>query len=238
MAYIYKITNPKGKIYVGSTKNVKTRERNYRGSQCRGQVKLYNSIQMYGWNTHSFCVIESCDDSDQFRRERYWQDYYNVLGDSGLNCVLVGTDEIPYTMSQQSRDKMSISRKGKAKSKEWQDRINTAIKGVKKSEEHKQKISMTKLGKKESQEVRLKKSEARKGKKHSAETIEKIRKGQKNKRIYSKKVMQYSLEGELLREWTNCKEASESLQINIAYIRDAARGVYQHRAYGFVWKYT
>lgn len=237
MAYIYKIINPKGKVYIGSTKSIKTRERYYRGSRCKGQVRLYNSIQKYGWDTHSFSLIESCDESNQFTRERYWQDYYNVLGDGGLNCVLVGTDQTPHMLSQQTRDKMSASRKGTIKSQEWQENINIAIKGLNKSEEHKSKISMAKLGTKEPEEIRLKKSKARIGKKHSAETIEKIRKGQENKKIYSKKVIQYNLDGEVLKEWVNCKEASQSLQISIAYIRDAARGVYQHKAHGFMWKY-
>jgi hypothetical protein len=132
---------------------------------------------------------------------------------------------------------MSEKQKGLVKSPEWQEKINLAIKGKKLSEEHKLKISMTKLGIKESDEVRLKKSKAHTGKKHSQETIEKIRAGQKGKRVFSKKVLQYSVEGELVKEWENCKEASEYLVISIDYLRDAARGVYQHKAYGFIWKY-
>jgi hypothetical protein len=169
--------------------------------------------------------------------ERKWQEFYRAV-EEGLNCLYVDTADKPRVYGADTRKRMSAVKKGLIKSSEWQERINLAKRGKPLSEEHKLKISMTKLGVRESEEVRLKKSKAHTGKKHSKETIEKIKAGQKNKRVFSKKVAQYTSEGIFLKEWLNCKEASESMQINTNYIRDAARGMYNHKAYGFIWKYV
>lgn len=239
MAYIYKITNTKnGKVYIGSTKYIQARKKCYEQLRCRQQVRLYNSINKYGWSLHLFEILEECTTEDQFFRERYWQEFYDVTGVNGLNCLLVRTDVKPCIMSEETRRKMSLSRKGLKKSKEWQDKINFAKKGSTLSEDHKLKISMTKLGTKESEETREKKRLMRLGKKHSSETKEKIRKGQQNKKVFSKRVVQYDpVQHNVIKVWENCKQVSTELNISLAYLRDAARGKYNNKAHGFVWKY-
>ncbi len=73
MVGIYKITNPKGEIYVGQSTNLEQREDNYRLLACKNQKKIYNSLIEYGWNNHSFNIIEECSVSLLNERERYWQ---------------------------------------------------------------------------------------------------------------------------------------------------------------------
>lgn len=51
---------------------------------------------------------------------------------------------------------------------------------------------------------------------------------------FSKPVMQYSLDGEFIKEWENVKIASEAL--GISHISSCARGE-RNKAGGFVWKY-
>ena len=238
MAYIYKITSKEGKVYVGSTKDVKARERYYRGGRCKGQRKLFFSIQKYGWNSHTFQIIEECDNSLQFIRERHWQDFYDVLGPKGLNCVLVGTDELPHSHSQDTKNRMSESRKGIKKSEEWQCKITVAITGKPKSADHKQKISMTKKGITESEETRKKKSLARIGKKHSEETKQKIRQASAGKTLPGKSLTQYNLDGTLVRQWKHVEEVFLELGYSKSYIRDASRGAYGHIAFKQIWKYN
>ena len=72
-ALIYKITNPNGKVYVGSTINLKDRIYRYKTNRVKHQIKISRSIEKYGWDKHFLEVIFTCDVS-----ERYF--YENKLG--------------------------------------------------------------------------------------------------------------------------------------------------------------
>lgn len=112
MIGIYKITNPKGKIYIGQSTNIHKRwKKAYKTLQCRGQVRLYRSLVKYGYSEHIFEVIEECSVEELNTRERYWQDFYHVL-EEGLNCKLTGTDDKSGYTSEDSRQKMVITRTG------------------------------------------------------------------------------------------------------------------------------
>ena len=236
MAYIYKITSPSKRVYIGSTVNIKSRKRDYKKNRCKRQRKIYYSILKYGWEKHSFEVIEEVPFEDKFIRERHWQEVYNAVED-GLNCLYVKTDQKPRRMSEESRMLMSKNSGARNKSKEWQAKITASIQGKKHTEESKLKMRMTKLGKKESKETREKKRQMRLGKKHSPETIEKIRKNNLGKKKPGKKVLQFTLEGELIKEWKNVTEIYNETSFNKNYLRDAARGLYDNKAKGFIWKY-
>lgn len=56
-AGIYKITNPKGKIYIGQTLDFKKRIKQYIKGHCEKQTILYNSIKKYGWQFHKVELI-------------------------------------------------------------------------------------------------------------------------------------------------------------------------------------
>ena len=47
--FIYKLTSPNGKIYIGQAININRRFSSYRNLNCKEQPKLYNSIKKYGW---------------------------------------------------------------------------------------------------------------------------------------------------------------------------------------------
>jgi group I intron endonuclease len=92
---IYKIISPTGKVYVGQSKDIKTRWKSYRGKRAgiKKQIKLYNSLQKYGHEAHIFEIIEECPAENLNYRERHWQDFYNVIGKKGLNCILQKTEK-------------------------------------------------------------------------------------------------------------------------------------------------
>ena len=56
---IYKITNPKGRIYIGQSKNLDERLIRYKKLQCcKFQLLLYRSFLKYGIGNHIFEVLE------------------------------------------------------------------------------------------------------------------------------------------------------------------------------------
>mgnify|MGYP001198546462 CR=1 FL=1 len=108
MIGIYKITNPKGKIYIGQSINIEKRWLNYKCLyNVKSQIRLYRSFQKYGVNTHIFEIIEECSENDLNNKERYYQDLYNVIGKKGLNCRLTESDNKSGKLSQETKDKVS-----------------------------------------------------------------------------------------------------------------------------------
>lgn len=131
---IYKITSPTGKIYIGQSRNVYSRRNKYRN--CKpDQPRIYNSIQKYGWEAHTFEIIEECKIEDLNRRERYWQDFYDVLGEFGLNCSLTAADEKVKIYTKEMSLVVSANTRGennpnygKVMTQETKDRISKAKK--------------------------------------------------------------------------------------------------------------
>lgn len=112
MIGIYKITSPTNKIYIGQSLDIEKRFVNYKGLFCKQQTKLYNSLLKYGVDNHKFEILEECSVDLLNERERYYQDYYNVLSVNGLNCWLTKTNDKSGLLSNEIKQKMSISRIG------------------------------------------------------------------------------------------------------------------------------
>lgn len=103
---IYKITNPSGKVYIGESKDIYKRWKQYKciGSSKR-QTILNKSFIKYGWKEHTFEILEQCDFDDLLCRERYWQDFYDVTN-SGLNCRLTTCGDIKGILSDSTKAKI------------------------------------------------------------------------------------------------------------------------------------
>ena len=150
---IYKITSPKGRIYIGQTLNFVTRFNKYKNGKCKGQIRLYNSFLKYGTDNHIFEIIEICSENEMNNRERYYQEKYSVLGKRGLNCKLTGSETLKGRHSDKTKQKISIAHKGK-----------------KISEQSKLKMSIARLGKKMPEKQR----DAMVGRKLKASTVSKM----------------------------------------------------------------
>ena len=108
MIGIYKITSPSSKTYIGQSINIEKRIMWYKRLRCKSQKKLYNSFIKYGVDAHNFEIIEECDILLLNERERYWQDYYDVLN-NGLNLRLTSTNDRSGKMSKESiRDRILL----------------------------------------------------------------------------------------------------------------------------------
>jgi group I intron endonuclease len=204
---IYKITNPKGKIYIGQTINWKERQKSYKCHHVKGQRKLYNSLIKYGWENHIKEIIEECSLNQLNEKERYWQEYFNVL-ENGLNCRLTKTDDKSGYMSIDSCIKKSQSLKAY-----W--------------EKNPRKIS---------EEHMLKMIEGRKGLTRSIETKEKMKNKKIGTSYRKKTIIQYDLNMNKIKEYSSAKEARDYLEKKGNSIADCASGR-QKTAYGFIWKY-
>ena len=123
MAEIYKISNPKGKVYIGQSVDYPKRLKTYK-AQYKSHIgpKLYNSIKKYGIENHRFEVIETCKEKDLDEREIYWiQEYGSVEG--GLNLQYGGKGG---RLSQETRDKKAKSMTGKKASQETKEKMRNA----------------------------------------------------------------------------------------------------------------
>lgn len=178
---IYKITNPKGKVYIGQSINLKERERHYKTLNIKNQPKISNSIKKYGWDNHSFEIIEECDLNILSEREVFWKKEHLELKDWDWKEVLFcelhdrGGDPRP----QEIKDKIRKGNLGKKLSPITRKRISQNSKGVSRN---KGRV----LGPRP-QEVR-----------------DKIR----NSRF--KPILQYDLEGNFVKEWESCASAKKA----------------------------
>lgn len=124
---IYKITSPSGKIYIGQSIDIEKRWEWYKKIRCKSQIKLYNSLNKYGWDQHISEIIEECNSNELLERETYWKNYYKVLEIPSLCCRIDGKGG---KLSKETKQKISFSSKGISRNK-----------GIPKSKEHKVKMS-------------------------------------------------------------------------------------------------
>ena len=144
MICIYKITSPIGKIYVGQTINYQRRLSDYkRIERIVSQKRLFNSFNKYGVDKHIFEVIEECCEGQLNNLERYWQDFYNVLGRKGLNCKLTSTNDKTGYLSEQTKKLLSEKARQRVFTSEDRKRMSEGQKGKKRS-----KLAIDKISKK------------------------------------------------------------------------------------------
>ena len=106
------------------------------------------------------------------------------------------------------------------------------------SEKTKKKLSESNIGKHLSDETKKKLSKANIGKHHSDETKKKMSKSRMgNHNAPTKPIIQYTKDGQFLKEWTSAKEASRVLGINHCHITTCCKGKLKS-SYGFVWTYA
>jgi len=224
MIGIYKITSPLNRIYIGQSINIENRWKEHRLVLGKNKNRLYNSFIKYGVKNHFFEVIEECDITQLNIRERYWQDYYNVL-EEGLNCVLTKTNSQSGKRSEETKLKISNTKKGVPQSDQTKINISEGRKGMLFSDKHKESMSKSRKG---SPHI-VNKTYKNKGVPRSCH-IEAVVKAK------NKSVIQYDLNNNFIKEWPSGKEASRKLNLQQAGINGVCNNKGK-KCGGFIWKF-
>jgi group I intron endonuclease len=156
-AYIYKMTSPSNKIYIGQTRDLIKRKSYYRTLSRNTQPAIYNSLQKYGFESHNFEIIETLpEDSSQDllnEREIYYINHYKNNGYKMLNVKEGGSNG---KLPQESIEKIRLANTGRKHNEETKRKHSEAAKrlglkppsnkGKKASEETKKKMSLSAMG--------------------------------------------------------------------------------------------
>jgi len=187
MAVIYKITNPKGLVYIGQTVDYNSRMRAYKGSSKKSQPRLRASLTKYGFDNHKFEIICECEESQMNELERFYQDAYNVMDKkSGLNLRLTEATDRSGRISEETKQKL--------RDRDMPHLIgNQFRKGIPHSEADRLKISQGLKGKmagnKNPRFGKFGDQAPFFGRKHSEETLAKLSESQKGKHVGEKNHM-------------------------------------------------
>jgi group I intron endonuclease len=229
---IYKTTNLiNNKVYIGQDIN---NNNSYIGS---GTI-LKNAIKKYGKKNFKKEILENCLTKKELDlREQYWINYYNSTNKKiGYNISNGGGGCVGCKHSVESKEKMSISSSGnknpmfnKSLEDVWRD------KGLSEQEISDKKTKWLLNHNTYFRDNNPFKGSKRNGdknpffnKNHSVET-KKVLSEKANK----KKVLQYTIDNEFIKEWESTMEVYKTLKINC---RNCCRGLTK-TACGYIWKY-
>lgn len=253
MVGIYKITNPKGKSYIGQSIDIESRHIQYKNGHCKQQPKLYNSIQKYGWDNHEVEIIVECGVTELDNLEIYYIEKFNTLT-NGLN--LSGGGEGGGLKTELTKQKISKSHKGMKKSwvksrltqeareKAWETKRNQLnpiyqydLDGnfIKKWNKPSHASKTLNLNRGWLSVVTDDFTQTLGGYMWSSKHYENLPPTTKHQ-SKKKQVLQYDLNGNLIKEWNSAKDAANSVGIAVQCITAVCRGV-NKTSKGFIWKY-
>jgi group I intron endonuclease len=240
---VYKHTFPNNKVYIGITKNNKNRRWQY-GNGYRRQPLIYRAIKKYNWNNvkhevlyNNLSKIEAeSKEIELIKKYKSNNPKYGYNVDNGGNCCGTHSKETLKKMSEAQKGKKnhmygkkgelcpSYGRKLSIKTKEKLRKINLGkhvgslnhMYGKHHSEETKQKIREKALGRKITEETRKKLS--------INSTIK-------------KKVNQYDLNGNFIKQYESLTQAQKETGVLSQNIGKVCRGQ-QKYAKGYLWRYA
>ena len=188
-------------------------------------IKLFKTLYPNGYNLTEGGDGWSGGPCEETRR-KLSEIHKNISDETRRKMSLAGKGRTPYNkgkhLSEEQKRKIGEGNKGKTMSEEARRKISEAIGGKKHpffgkhhSEESKKKMSLAKKGK----------PSHNKGKKMSEEQKKKM----------SKKVLQFTLDGEFVREWSSMAECSQNGFIRSSVCLCCQGKQKSHK--GFIFKY-
>lgn len=188
MVGIYKVTNLiNSKMYIGQARNIKSRWSSHKSAYSTENTVLYRAMRKYGLENFKFEVIEECKEEELDNLEIYYIWYYNTYihaeNSNGYNMTIGGggssglsgekSNMYGKRHSEETKQKMSESQKGKVLTEEHRRNIGKTSKGRIPTEETRAKMSKAHNGKVFSEEHKMKIGESQKGgKSHNAKRVE------------------------------------------------------------------
>lgn len=254
MGLIYMRTSPSGKSYIGQTNKSEEdrwKEHCYEASNpkhCNYNSKLNKAIRKYGHNNFSIKILEICDNEHLNDREQYWINYYDTYT-NGYNSTLGGggtqkySDDIILKLWNEGLNQRQISEKLSCDRTSLNKRICALISNEERAKRH-DETAANKLSPEEYETI-LSLWYSGKGineisnitnhdkkvisnflKKNNISKEEIIERGKKLSKIYRKtrKIIQYSADGEILNIFHSMKEAVEKLHIDNQTINKIIQG--------------
>lgn len=148
---IYKITNPQGLVYIGQSYNIHGRYIRYKKLSCKSQCRIYNSLKKYGFENHTFEILQQApkEELNQLEINYIWR-YDSTNREKGLNLNKGGYNG---NHSEETKDKIRQKAFGRKASDETKAKMSLTAKGRTKSEEWKRKIGISKNRVKVSTEI-------------------------------------------------------------------------------------
>jgi group I intron endonuclease len=215
--YIYKITSPSEKIYIGKTTNIEIRFKDYKKFNCNSQKILCSSLKKYGFDKHNIEIIKEgvYSDTELNQLEVYYIDLYNSFNRdniNGMNLTFGGEGCTGRVMSEETKRKIGEKSKLRRHSDEVKRKIS----------ENRKKVGFT-----EAQKLAAEKSRGRKIIK-SEEWIK------NNAESIKKPILQFDLDGNFIREWKSAKDVELELGLSRKNISANLRNKTKH-AYGYKW---
>jgi hypothetical protein len=220
--YIYKIESPSGRIYIGKTSNIKDRINCYKYLKCKKQRLIYNSLKKHGFSSHKFEIVYEGDNTllELNKLEIYYIGLYNSFiknSDRGLNLTLGGDGGFGRKITEEHRSAIinfNKNRVYKPHTDETKKMISISRKKVGKTEkilEYIERIKGRKITKNEDWI------------KNNSESIK-------------KPILQFSLDGEFIKEWKSAKDVEVETGMCRKNIGSNLR-CKSKSAYGYVWKF-
>lgn len=195
MKGIYKITNPLGEVYIGQSRDIDRRRYQYSISSAHKQTRLQNSLNIYGWSSHNFEILFHLCDGISQENLNYWEiffiKYFLDFGSPMLNMKHGGAYGV---YSSETKTKMSQTAKDRLGNP-----LNNPFFRKKHTEEAKSKMRAKKLGRKltyYAKEIALKNLTLR----------------------VTVPIVQYSIGGEFIKEWSTKTAAAKSIGKSITYL--------------------
>jgi group I intron endonuclease len=227
---IYKITNKiNSKIYIGQTiRSLDVRKYEYkRAKRIKRKCNNYliNSFNKYGFDNFEFSIIDTATSIKELNeKEIYYINLFNSCDRNiGYNIELGGNNSLA---SEETRKKMSASRKGKKQTEEWvKKRIPT--KGSDEAKKHgRPKTNL---------EIKYLKENSPKywlGKTRSEETKQKVsetKKKQALKPLNTKKVKAIDVDTNEIKIFDSISDAHKELSIRAATISSICKGIIKNK---------
>lgn len=213
MGYIYLRTNKiNGKKYIGQVTTNRFKERQNRWNNLNlpyaGNV-INNARKKYGIDAFDFEILKECKDEELNQLEMYYIKELNTKVPYGYNMTDGGGGKSGFTVSHETKQKISESLIGKKLSEETRKKMSEAQKG----EKH------WNYGKHLPEETRKKMSEANKNGK------------------CSKPVLQIDIKtNEIIKEFPSTREVQRQLGFGENAIRHCCKGRTKTSC-GFKWQY-
>lgn len=215
---VYKHTCPKGKVYIGITKNDPLK-RWQNGTGYRTNSYFTRAIKKYGWENfeHEIIHVGLTEKEAKEKEIELIAEFKSNLRQYGYNLSSGGESRRGTKLTDEHKEKIRKGNLGKTVSKETKEKLTQLL--LKRWSDPEYVNHM--------REINSGKNNNMYGRKMTDE--DKIKRG-------AKQVVQYSLNGEKVNEYISIHQASDKTHISRDSITKCCNGKFRH-AGGYVWRF-